>query len=250
MGKEPTKEQERETQTKRVANNLNSQQQVQTINLVELFWALVAHWKAILLAMLAGAVIFGAYHTFLLKPSYQADASIFISNTSSVISISDLQLSSELTQDYANIILSRTVLKDVIAELDLDMTYEQLGNLVTVSNPEDSHIIQIVVTCGDIELCRDIANSLMNVGIERIYQVVGSGEPTVIDYSEADSVEDVTPGLSRYLAMGGLLGIVLICGLVFLRFITDTTLKTEEDVSNYLRMPVLASVPYFEDKKG
>ena len=219
------------------------------IDLQELFWVLVDKWKVIFLAMLLGAFVFGLYHTFLMKPSYQADASIFITSNESVISVSDLQLSSELTEDYAKIIKSRNVLKQVIKDLDLNLDYKQLSKLVNVSNPQDSHIIQISVTCGDIELCRDIANSLMNIGIDRIYQVIGSSEPTVIDYSEAEAVEEVSSGLAKDVAKGALLGIVLACGLICVKFMTDTTLKTEEDVRKDLHMPVLAVVPYYEEMK-
>lgn len=219
------------------------------INLKELFWTLVSGWKMIVLALLIGAVLFGCYYSFLLKPTYQADASIFITNNDSVITVSDLQLSSELTEDYAKIIKSRTVLKQVIKEMDLDMNFRQLGQLVTVTNPADSHIITITVTCGDMELSRNIANSLMNIGIDRIYQVIGSSEPTVIDYSEAEAVEDITPGLANYLMKGGLLGAVVVCALLVLRFLTDTTLKTEDDIKKYMHMPVLSVVPYYEEEK-
>ncbi|MBU5481547.1 YveK family protein [Blautia sp. MSJ-19] len=227
----------------------NRMQQGDVIDLQELFWVMVDRWKVILMAMLIGALLMGVYHTFLKQPSYQADASIFITSNESVISVSDLQISSELTEDYANIIKSRNVLKQVIKDLDLDLDYKQLSKLVSVSNPQDSHIITITVTCGDIELCRDIANSLMNIGIDRIYQVIGNSEPTVIDYSEAEAVEEVTSGLSKDVAMGALLGIVLACGLICVKFMTDNTLKTEDDVRKNLRMPVLAVVPYFEEKK-
>lgn len=238
-----------ELQEKRVTRLTAVQPADDTINLKELFWTLVSRWKLILLAMMIGALLLGAYHTFLLNPVYQADASIFITNNDSVITVSDLQLSSELTEDYAKIIKSRTVLKEVIKELELNMDFKQLGQLVEVTNPKDSHIITITVTCGDMELCRNIANSLMNVGVERIYQVVGSSEPTVIDYSEAEAVEEITPGLANYLMKGAVFGAGLVCALIVLRFLTDTTLKTEEDIRKYLRMPVLSVVPYFEEKK-
>lgn len=153
-------------------------QQEDTIDLVELFWVLVNHWKIILLTMLITAMLAGVYYLVGVKPSYQADASIFITNNESVITVSDLQLSSELTEDYAKIIKSRNVLKQVIKELDLDLDYRELSKLVSVTNPDNSHIITITVTCGDVELCRDIANSLMNIGLDRIYQ----GSSAIIRY--------------------------------------------------------------------
>ena len=224
-------------------------QQEDTIDLVELFWVLVNHWKIILLTMLITAMLAGVYYLVGVKPSYQADASIFITNNESVITVSDLQLSSELTEDYAKIIKSRNVLKQVIKELDLNLDYRELSKLVSVTNPDNSHIITITVTCGDVELCRDIANSLMNIGLDRIYQVVGSSEPTVIDYSEAETVDEITPALTKYLAIGLLLGLIAACGLICVRYMTDTTLKTEDDLKRYLDIPVLSVIPYYEEKK-
>ena len=224
-------------------------QREDTIDLVELFWVLVNRWKIILLTMLITAMLAGVYYLVGVKPSYQADASIFITNNESVITVSDLQLSSELTEDYAKIIKSRNVLKQVIKELDLNLDYRELSKLVSVTNPDNSHIITITVTCGDVELCRDIANSLMNIGLDRIYQVVGSSEPTVIDYSEAEAVDEITPALTKYLASGLLLGLIAACGLICVRYMTDTTLKTEDDLKRYLDIPVLSVVPYYEEKK-
>ena len=126
---------------------------------------------------------------------------------------------------------------------------EDSDKLVSVTNPDNSHIITITVTCGDVELCRDIANSLMNIGLDRIYQVVGSSEPTVIDYSEAEAVDEITPALTKYLAIGLLLGLIAACGLICVRYMTDTTLKTEDDLKRYLDIPVLSVVPYYEEKK-
>ena len=229
--------------------NLNTQDAEMEIDLLEIFYLLKSKWKEIFLALLVGALIFGAYHTFLVKPSYQADASIYITNTESALSFSDLQLSSALTDDYANIIKSRTVLNRVIEELDLNLDYRALNSLVSVTNPDNSHIITITVSCGDMELCRDIANSLMNIGLERIYQVIGSSEPTIIDFSEAESVEEITPSLTKYLAMGLILGMVLACGLVCMIYLTDTTIKTEDDLKKYLGIPVLSIVPYYEEKE-
>lgn len=220
-----------------------------TIDLVELAYVLLRRWKMLVLATVVGALLAGAYHQFLVKPTYQADASIFITNTDSVITISDMQLSSALTEDYSKILTSRSVLKEVIEDQDLDMTYRQLQSLLTITNPDSSHIINIAVTCGDADMARNIANSLMNVGIHRIYQVIGTGEPNVIDYSESDSVVETTPGLKRYLMLGAMLGLVLACALVTVRFLLDTTLKSEDDITKYLRLPVLSVVPYYEEGK-
>ena len=236
------------TQLKKEYNNSERQRNIEEeIDLLELFFTLLHSWKAILLSFMIGAVVLGVYHSFLVKPSYQADAKIFITNTDSVINISDLQISAALTNDYAEIIKSRTVLNRVIDELGLNTDYRGLGNMVSVSNPNDTHIIHIMVTCGDLELARNIANTLLNVSIDQIYQIVGTSEPTIIDYARAEAVQDVTPSLRKYMAMGGLLGAVLVCAVLVSLSLMNTTIKTEEDIDKYLGLPVLATVPYYSE---
>jgi capsular polysaccharide biosynthesis protein len=217
------------------------------IDLRELFFSLLVNWKSILLATLLGAVIMGAANVFFIKPSYRADAELYITNTDSILSFSDLQLSSALTEDYAEIIESRTVLKKVISELDLDTNYKELKKLVKVTNPNGTHIIGIAVTCDDLELSRNIANALLNISVDQIYQIVGTSEPTVIDYSEADAVENVSPGLLKYMMIGALLGAFVMCAIIVISVISNTTIKSEEDVMQYLQLPVLAAVPYVDE---
>lgn len=219
-----------------------------TIDLLELFFCILHGWKGILLAMLIGAVAFGGYHHFLVKPSYQADAMIYITNTESVITFSDLQMSAALTQDYAMIIKSRTVLNRVIDELALDIDYRRLSRLITVENPDKTHIIHIIVTCDNLEMARNIANALMNVGIDQIYQTIGTGQPNIIDASEAEAVEEVTPGILKYMMIGAMLGALIVCVIITIKMLTNTTIKTEDDVEKYLHIPVLAAVPYYQDK--
>ncbi|MDO4338432.1 MAG: Wzz/FepE/Etk N-terminal domain-containing protein [Eubacteriales bacterium] len=227
---------------------INYNDQEDTIDLVELFFEILNRWKIILVSMLLCATLTGVYYTFFIHPSYRADAQIYITNTDSVISFSDLQLSSALTEDYASIIKSRTVLKRVINEMKLDMDFEELGGLITVENPEDTHIIHIYVTCNDMELSKNIANALLNISVEQIYQIVGSSEPTIIDYAEADAVVELMPSLFKYLAIGAMAGALLVCAIVVVKTLMNTTLKTEEDIEKYLHMPVLSAVPYYDEE--
>ena len=142
------------------------------------------------------------------------------------------------------------MLNRVIEELDLNLDYKQLAKLVTVSNPDSTHIVDIKVTCDDPEMSRNITNALLNISVSQIYQIIGSGEPTVIDYSVAEAVQDVTPSLFKYLAIGGFLGACVACAIFILQMLMDGTMKTEEDIDKYLHLPVLAAVPYYNEKKG
>jgi hypothetical protein len=48
---------------------------------------------------------------------------------------------------------------------------------------------------------------------------------------------------TRNVAMGAILGMALVCGVVILLELMDDTIKDEEDVQKYLGLSVLAAVP-------
>ena len=219
---------------------INSQEQEEdVIDLMEIARLLLHKWKLLFIALLAGAVVGGAYCAFLLETTYRAEASLYITSNESLLSFSDLQLSSALTEDYAYIIKSRTVLERVIDEQQLDMDYKQLGEIVTVTNPDSSHVIRIGVTTTDPQMSRNIANSLLNISADQINQIVGNGMPSVIDESVIHAVAEVKPSMKKYCALGGILLFVLAAGVLIVRMLMDTTIKSEDDVTRYLGVPLL-----------
>lgn len=224
---------------------INSQEQEEdVIDLMEIARLLLHKWKLLFIALLAGAVVGGAYCAFLLETTYRAEASLYITSNESLLSFSDLQLSSALTEDYAYIIKSRTVLERVIDEQQLDMDYKDLDKIVNVTNPDSSHVIRIGVTTSDPQMSRNIANSLLNISAEQINQIVGNGMPSVIDESVIHAVQEIKPSMKKYCALGGVLAFVLMAGVFIVRMLMDTTIKSEDDIQRYLGVPLLSSIPY------
>ena len=232
-----------------VVNRVAQQPTESEIDLVEVFFTLVHSWRALILGALFGAVLLAAVHVFFIKPSFEASTELYITSNDSMISLQDLQIGTQVAEDYRLIIKSRSVLNQVIEAMQLDMSYDRLNSMVTVTNPNNTHIIKTAVRSGDLALSRDIANELLSVSIERIYQVVGTNEPSVIDYSEANAVEDVSISFSKFVLIGALVGFLLIAVIVIIRMVMNSTIRTEDDVEKYLGMTVLAAIPYFDEKK-
>ena len=245
---------EQKTETQSAANEgttalaVQKQENVEEIDLLEIFFALVHNWRVLLLGTLIGAFVFGLVHVLFIKPAYQASTELYITSNDSMISLQDLQIGTAIAEDYRFIITSRSVLNKVIEDLQLDLNYDQLKAMINVTNPNGTHIIRTSVKTGDLELSRDIANKLLSVSIERIYQVVGASEPSVIDYSEASAVEDVSPSFRKFLLIGTLIGFLVVAVIVIVRVIMNSTLRTEEDIEKYLNLTVLAAIPYYDEK--
>ncbi len=218
------------------------------IDLVELAKALLSNWLLILLAMILLGGSMGAYNRFLVKPTYTAEAQIYISNSDSIVNLQDVQLSAALTQDYSEILTSRSVLKKVIASLELDMDYRELAELISIVNPQETHILQIDVTTDAPAESVRIANALIQFGVDRIFRVVGKETPAIIDYAEEDAVAVNKTSLIRHVMLGAILGFILVCGVVSVRFLMDKTIRDEEDVRHLTRYNVLAEIPeYIEE---
>ena len=245
---------EQKTETQSAANEgttalaVQKQENVEEIDLLEIFFALVHNWRVLLLGTLIGAFVFGLVHVLFIKPAYQASTELYITSNDSMISLQDLQIGTAIAEDYRFIITSRSVLNKVIEDLQLDLNYDQLKAMINVTNPNGTHIIRTSVKTGDLELSRDIANKLLSVSIERIYQVVGASEPSVIDYSEASAVENVSPSFRKFLLIGTLIGFLVVAVIVIVRVIMNSTLRTEEDIEKYLNLTVLAAIPYYDEK--
>ena len=76
----------------------------ETIDLLELFYVLLGKWKQIAAATVACALIAAVAVVFFVTPKYQASSTLYvISRKDSAINISDLQIGSELTDDYIQV---------------------------------------------------------------------------------------------------------------------------------------------------
>ena len=137
---------------RKMENNEPIRDQEIEIDLVALFHELVKHWKALVASMVLLAAVFGLYSKITFVPEYEASAEMYVlTKSTSITSLADIQVGSSLTNDYEYVITGRTVLSQVIDNLDMDETYEQLSKRVSIENPTDTRVLKIVVTDTDLE---------------------------------------------------------------------------------------------------
>lgn len=218
------------------------------IDLVELFFALLHNWKLLLIGLFAGAIIATGLYGLLVKASFMATTELYVTNLGNDVSIEDLRLGDTVAEDYKVILKSRGVLSEVIENLGLGIRIDALAKMVDVTKPTGTHILRIKVTAPEPEMSMAIANELATVSAEQIENYFGAGKTSVIDYADPESVQNVTPGRLKYTAVGGLLGFMAVAALLCLRFMLDTTIKSDDDVEKYLGLPLLVSIPYYRKK--
>ena len=81
-----------------------------------------------------------------------------MSRTDSAINLSDLQIGSYLTSDYQEVFKTWEVHEQVLQNLGLDYEYEQLENMLSITNPADTRVLYITVNSDDPEEATAMAN--------------------------------------------------------------------------------------------
>jgi len=213
------------------------------IDLLELFYALRQRWWAILLALIIGGAGAGIYSKKVISPIYESTSMVYVlSKETTLTSLADLQIGSQLTKDYSVIIKSRPVLEEVIAKQNLDMTPDELSKMISIDNPKDTRILSITVE--DIEPMRakSIVDEVTKAASNYIGDIMEMVPPKIIEEGIV-AVRPSSPNVKKNALIGGMGLAVLVCGLICLKVILDDTIKSEEDIEKYLGLSVLAVIP-------
>ena len=222
-----------------IKNNEDQDQEIE-IDLKALFLKIKSLWYLLVIGLLIGAIAGVLYQGVFSTPQYESTSMVYLRSSSKSISLQDLQLSTSLTQDYEVIFTSRPNMNKVIKKLNLDYTVAQLTNMITIENPTDTRILKVTVQSTDPDEARDIANAVINYGMDNIREI-DSQEPYLIEKAVSNN-NRVGLGLIKITAIGALLGALLVLVGIFIRFITNDCIQSVEDVENTLQLPVLAVI--------
>ena len=180
------------------------------IDLGEIFHLLMNKLWIIVLCFIIGATLAFGGTKLLITPKYSASSMIYIlTKTTSVTSLADIQMGTQLTADFEILATSRPVLEEVIEKLNLDYTYEELKSMIQTDNQTD---------------------------------VMSSDKPKVVEEAVVPKYPS-SPNTKKNTAMGGLAFAFVAATVIVLRYLMNDTIQTEEDIKKYLGLHMLAAIP-------
>ena len=198
------------------------------------------------LALIVSVGIMAALGAFLVTqlfgvPKYESTTKIYILNKqdNNAVTYSDIQLGTQLTKDYAELIQSRFVLEEVVQGMGMDLSYEEMKKKVSVTTPTDTRILAITVTDSDPVLAMQTANAIREVAAVHIMNVMDIQAVNVAETANMP-MKKAGPSVLKNTLIGGVLGVFLMIAIVLVRFLMDDTVKTPEDVEKYLQLSTLA----------
>lgn len=224
-------------------------QEVEEIDLKELFFVLLSKIWILIAVTIAGAVIAALYTILCVTPMYQSTSSLYIlSKTTTLTSLTDLQMGSQLTQDYKVLAKSRNVVETVIDELELDMTYEQFLANVTIENEANTRILTLSVRNADPYMAKTIVDKYAEVTANKTADVMATEVPNIVDTGVVADAP-VSPNTKKNTVLGGLLAFVVVAGIIVVRYLMDDSIKTADDAEKYLGLTNLGSIPLYSSEK-
>ncbi len=213
-----------------------------TIDLVDLFYRLLANWKLIVCLALVFAIGAGVYTVYFVTPQYRATSIIYVLSPESIVNVSSLQLGTALTSDYIKVFDMWEVHEEVISNLNLNYTYSQIKKMLSVTNTSGTRMLDISVTSPSPKEAADIANEYAKVASEYIHETMVIDKPNIMSVA-LEPTNPVSPNRVRNVALGFILGGLLAAGIVVFRFLMDDKLKTPEDIRQFTGLVTLAVVP-------
>ena len=222
-------------------------------DLFNMFWTK----KLEIILIIAIAVVIGFIYSYVVvKPEYKSTTSILLakSNTAQAddgtITSTEITLNQKLVSTYSDLIKTEKVLTQVINNLQINKTVEELQSNIQVSAKDDTEIIEISVTDADSEMACRIANEAAQVFITQIAQEYYNMDNVyVVDEARVES----TPyniNHTKDLVIFAAAGFVIACIYVLIANMLDTTVKSKEDIEKKLGLTVLTSIPVCDFKKA
>ena len=205
-------------------------------------------WLVALVAVVC-AIMSLAYTKIMITPLYKSTAMFYVNNSalsvgdaSLSISSGDLSTSRKLVDSYIVILNTRETINEVIEYSGSARTYNEVRSMVSAGAVNETEIFSVTITSPDPVEAEMLADAFAEVLPDRIGNIIAGSSAEIVD-SAVVPTKPSSPSYSRNVVLGFGLGFLLMVGLIVLRELFDTMIRSSEDIAEVCGHPILTSVP-------
>ena len=217
------------------------------IDLKSYFNKLLKNWLVILLCGIIGASSAFIYSKFIATPMYSSSAKMNIYDVNQGgSSISTIQVTYEMLENCL-VVLKDDITYEAVAEIvngEMGTNYSagQISRYVSYSRVGETFFFTVRVTTPDPELSAVICNAVIAVAPELIVDYVANIPISALNDAKVN-YNPVSPNTSKNVVLGLLVGLILVCGVLFLVVYFDRTVSDEEKFKEKYNIPILGIIP-------
>lgn len=200
-------------------------------------------WLLILGALLAAVACYYVATTYTNWPTHEASGTLFIQKGTSDAAGQDERGLKISQRTLSALAVRPPITQNVVDNLGLDITAEDLAKLIRIQTPGDTPIIEINVSHKDAQTASSIANAVM--GELQSYE-----EAKIKTSVLAPAKVPETPRLTSYLLLliAGAIGATVAIGGVLLAEHFNDIVRHERDIVQQLDMPMLGQIRQSNNK--
>lgn len=216
------------------------------------------HWvmKRIIWILLAGALLAaaGGYYASRMKstPMYRTSTKLYVTGVQTFApSTGNFALGKQVINSYMEIMKSRPVLEEVITNLGLNMSSQQLKNCISARVLGDTCMLEVTLSFPEPEWAKKTLDELVVSSAEYAFEIMGCTPPTVFEESVVPTAPYNTfvPPVMKYALLGGVAGVALAGFLVLVLYFLNTKFDTPGKAEDKLSVPVWGVLPKEEKFK-
>ncbi len=220
------------------------------INILDMLFIVRKNLSKIILTAVIAAIVFLAYTLTLVTPLYKSTTQLLVKGISQeAMSIyPDSTSRIMLMNNSIEVLMGTEVMLDVIDELELELTPEQLQSMVSISSPADTQVIKISVVSADRKLAKDIAATFAELTHSVLAENVGISALSTIQEAKTP-INPISPNPIKNTILGGFLGGILAAGFYLAMWFINNKIYTPTDAEKALGLTVFSSVPLVENEQ-
>ena len=226
----------------------NTKGQNDEIDLLDMFRLVWSKKAVIALIVIVSGLVGFLYSKIFIAPRYEASINMIVNSrndsTSGNISNDNIASSQNMAKTCA-VIIKVNILYQVIDELNLDISYEKLKEMVTVESVNSTQVMNIVVNDTDPERAKQIVEKIGDIAPEILVDAIEGGSCKIVSdvYSTG---KPVSPNSTKNGLLVALIALVICIAVIIVRDLLDNTFKSELDIQNITSLPVLGVLPSVE----
>lgn len=225
------------------------------MNVLEIIQALIKRLKVLIIIVLVFGVLGGGVSFLLADEVYESTASLIVGAETQketdefnqisgepiyeeVIEYGNSSISDQSKKFYSETLNRQDLLDEVINNLELDLTTEELRRDIKIETPENSSSLYITVESAEIQEVDLIVNNLTEVFIEKVYEITEVDKIKILN-TGSKPITVSNRNLTRNLLISVVLGLVVSFVLILILEYLDDSIKSEKDIENKLKLPII-----------
>ncbi|MDU4071464.1 MAG: Wzz/FepE/Etk N-terminal domain-containing protein [Clostridium perfringens] len=225
-----------------------------TISLQEIAYALKKRWKLIVLITIAATLVSAILSFFVIKPQYEAKTKLFIgkqetSQNAANYDNNDIMMYQKLMKTYAELAKTSDLVTKAVKNAKLDYNQNQIKgvlNNLNVTPSADTQILDLSFKGKNPKEVLKVTEAITDEFISESKELIPNGNVQVIQKPQLPE-HPVSPNKTLNILIAFILGLMVGVGVVLLLEYLDNTFKSREDLEKTLDLPIIGTIPDYNN---